>query len=564
MLIRTIANASLALLMTVSYRGTAMEETLVSLESSRNNYEIILREIEELTARIHREVDQVLEAYKRDTAEYHRRMGIQKRGMLGIGETRKVDAHAKVGAHAGKDRDKEEKKEKEALRPTRVNLEGEHKEKIKKIGEELFQNIKIEGKESIEQKDAEKISETIIQKLKDSKIDLPPKSIKAMVENVLLNTYSEKISGEKAKLISALISNKVEEIWEACGQNKFKGNGEITKLSNEISSFLATQNLCQIVDFLKQETIIKRNNPRNGAPAPVDPCAPHKRLAEYDALKGQPNKGDLDQVIKNAGIENLFDRNPDGLQAMQERINKLLLSKGFRRFASLSTATSTEPSLFLINQLRNNKTREDLETKLSKLENETEAFAKRKKQEDVHRKLTASPLPVAQQGNISSEKISMFVGRQQYHINNMSSVYSFRNVNFDRNACNTLINSQRTGLLLGKPFKEEGLRVFMKVYRLEYKEKMNNRRNVNHREISAENKYYHQITKEEDAKRLQKLSQEGYEFWLFDNNFFFAIHKDPEKPVFSFNNGVVLGATFNKIPDARRLIENSMHPLVAW
>jgi hypothetical protein len=44
-----------------------------------HNYETILEQIKELTARIHDEVDKVLADYKRDTAEYHRRMESTRR-----------------------------------------------------------------------------------------------------------------------------------------------------------------------------------------------------------------------------------------------------------------------------------------------------------------------------------------------------------------------------------------------------------------------------------------------------------------------------------------------------
>ncbi len=56
-----------------SLRPTTPRES-DSLETYRN-YADILEEIEALTARIHAEVNKVLADYKRDTAEYHRRMG---------------------------------------------------------------------------------------------------------------------------------------------------------------------------------------------------------------------------------------------------------------------------------------------------------------------------------------------------------------------------------------------------------------------------------------------------------------------------------------------------------
>jgi hypothetical protein len=75
----TIATLALTFLCAVHEGVTAEPKTLQEGEGAsgqpRNHYETILQEIQELTARIHQEVDQVLEAYKRDTAEYHRRMG---------------------------------------------------------------------------------------------------------------------------------------------------------------------------------------------------------------------------------------------------------------------------------------------------------------------------------------------------------------------------------------------------------------------------------------------------------------------------------------------------------
>jgi hypothetical protein len=76
-----VAAASLALLISASHVASAAEsgERQALLEPPINNYHKILEEIEALTARIHAEVDQVLAAYRRDTAEYHRRMGIRQR-----------------------------------------------------------------------------------------------------------------------------------------------------------------------------------------------------------------------------------------------------------------------------------------------------------------------------------------------------------------------------------------------------------------------------------------------------------------------------------------------------
>ena len=63
-----IASSLLALLISTLHGADAMER----------DYHKILEEIEQLTARIHAEVDQVLANYKRDTAEYHRRMGAKR------------------------------------------------------------------------------------------------------------------------------------------------------------------------------------------------------------------------------------------------------------------------------------------------------------------------------------------------------------------------------------------------------------------------------------------------------------------------------------------------------
>jgi hypothetical protein len=73
---RKIASALWVLLMTLSPMATAMQEKGRDRSGlSRNNYTTILREIEALTTRIHREVNKVLADYRRDTEEYHRRMG---------------------------------------------------------------------------------------------------------------------------------------------------------------------------------------------------------------------------------------------------------------------------------------------------------------------------------------------------------------------------------------------------------------------------------------------------------------------------------------------------------
>ena len=77
---RKIASALWVLLLTLSPMATAMEEKGTDRSGLlRNNYATILREIEALTTRIHREVDKVLADYRRDTEEYHQRMG-GKRG----------------------------------------------------------------------------------------------------------------------------------------------------------------------------------------------------------------------------------------------------------------------------------------------------------------------------------------------------------------------------------------------------------------------------------------------------------------------------------------------------
>jgi hypothetical protein len=78
----TIATLALTFLGAVHEGLTGEPEALQGKEGapklSRNHYKTILQEIEELTARIHREVDQVLADYKRDTAEYHRRIGAKE------------------------------------------------------------------------------------------------------------------------------------------------------------------------------------------------------------------------------------------------------------------------------------------------------------------------------------------------------------------------------------------------------------------------------------------------------------------------------------------------------
>ena len=92
--IRKIAKASLALLISVSYGASAMETdqvvsgdglttpVLSEQPEGASHYEKILKEIEELTERIHREVNKVLADYKRDTEEYHRRMGVKRTATL--------------------------------------------------------------------------------------------------------------------------------------------------------------------------------------------------------------------------------------------------------------------------------------------------------------------------------------------------------------------------------------------------------------------------------------------------------------------------------------------------
>jgi hypothetical protein len=75
-----ITLSALALTASIPLRGEAAEREQRFRNPAIQNYQTMLKEIEALTARIHREVDQVLADYKRDTAEYHRRMGI-KRGV---------------------------------------------------------------------------------------------------------------------------------------------------------------------------------------------------------------------------------------------------------------------------------------------------------------------------------------------------------------------------------------------------------------------------------------------------------------------------------------------------
>ena len=70
-----ITLSALALTASIPVRGEAAEREQRARNIPRHNYQTILEEIEALTARIHREVDEVLANYRRDTAEYLRRMG---------------------------------------------------------------------------------------------------------------------------------------------------------------------------------------------------------------------------------------------------------------------------------------------------------------------------------------------------------------------------------------------------------------------------------------------------------------------------------------------------------
>lgn len=83
--------SSLAFLIFTAHSAGAMER----------HYDQILREIEELTARIHREVDKVLADYKRDTAEYHRRMGVKK-GMVSADQNMKRETEFHGQAERGR------------------------------------------------------------------------------------------------------------------------------------------------------------------------------------------------------------------------------------------------------------------------------------------------------------------------------------------------------------------------------------------------------------------------------------------------------------------------------
>jgi hypothetical protein len=133
-----IANISLALFISISHGASAMEGDTPegdSLGLPRNNYKTILREIEALTARIHREVDQVLADYKRDTEEYHRRMGARgkernapppKTATLPQEELKTEAIGGGGGRHGKKNRIDEESKENGVFAP------------LKQKGEELL------------------------------------------------------------------------------------------------------------------------------------------------------------------------------------------------------------------------------------------------------------------------------------------------------------------------------------------------------------------------------------------------------------------------------------------
>jgi hypothetical protein len=102
---RKIVSALSALLISTLPDTGAMEggEKKASSALPRNNYKTILREIEALTSRIHTEVDKVLADYRRDTAEYHRRMKVKGETTTAIPEVKKVE-EAKKNTRGSKKR----------------------------------------------------------------------------------------------------------------------------------------------------------------------------------------------------------------------------------------------------------------------------------------------------------------------------------------------------------------------------------------------------------------------------------------------------------------------------
>jgi hypothetical protein len=115
--IRNITNFSLALLICISRGANAMEDTTEVPNMTRNNYATILQEIEELTKRIHAEVDKVLSDYRRDTEEYHRRLGIANRVMPQLNTTAIVEDVEKnlTGKQETKDVEENPENEKEVI-----------------------------------------------------------------------------------------------------------------------------------------------------------------------------------------------------------------------------------------------------------------------------------------------------------------------------------------------------------------------------------------------------------------------------------------------------------------
>ena len=125
---RKIRNLSLALLIFISQGARAMERaetTEASQQAPKNNYETILREIEELTARIHREVNQVLADYKHDTEEYYRRMGVKRGAVTTMAS---LLSTTKISEESGRGRVRQERKETKA--PTKQQKASQTKPRI--------------------------------------------------------------------------------------------------------------------------------------------------------------------------------------------------------------------------------------------------------------------------------------------------------------------------------------------------------------------------------------------------------------------------------------------------
>jgi hypothetical protein len=116
--------ASLLFLISPSHIVSAMEgENTEDLSNDFKNlfstktqtvpdYNKILEEIEELTKRIHAEVDKVLADYRRDTEEYHRRMGITRGTATSVapGTVEKEESQPEAQEKEKEEKEKEELK----------------------------------------------------------------------------------------------------------------------------------------------------------------------------------------------------------------------------------------------------------------------------------------------------------------------------------------------------------------------------------------------------------------------------------------------------------------------